>query len=195
MLRQWSASAPIPLVLLIDEIDALAGGLLASTLRQLRAGHPSRLGSFPLSVALCGMRDVRDCPVGDSSPFNIAESMRLGDFTREETMALLSQHTQETGRAFDPQTLEAVWEQTRGQPWLVNALAYDVRFRNAPDGDGTAQPVAAGDIIDARESIIARRETHIDHLAHRLMDERWEEKLAHSVEVAPSGESVEVWCM
>ncbi|MCY4343492.1 MAG: hypothetical protein OXE83_07975 [Gammaproteobacteria bacterium] len=147
-------SHPTPLVLLIDETDALADGLLASTLRQLRAGYPSRPESFPLSVALCGMRDVRDYPAGNSSSFNIAESMRLGDFTREETVALLGQHTAETGRTFEPRALATLWEQTRGQPWLVNALAYDACFRNAPGRD---EPVTAADIIDARESIIARR--------------------------------------
>ena len=176
VLRRWAESDPTPLVLLIDEIDALTGGLLASALHQLRAGYPSRPESFPSSVALCGMRDMRDYPVGNSSPFNIAESMRLGDFTREETMALLGQHTAETGQAFEPEALEMVWEQTRGQPWLVNALAYDACFRNAPagggGGDGASEPVTARDIIDARESIIVRRETHIDHLAHRLTDER-----------------------
>ena len=49
--------------------------------------------------------------------------LALGDFSREQTQALLGQHTEETGQAFAPEALEAVWTQTRGQPWLVNALA------------------------------------------------------------------------
>ena len=37
-LRQWSRADPRPLVLLIDEIDALQGDSLLSVLRQLRSG-------------------------------------------------------------------------------------------------------------------------------------------------------------
>ncbi|MCY4026099.1 MAG: ATP-binding protein [Acidobacteria bacterium] len=51
---------PRPLVLLIDEIEALVGDTLLSVLRQLRAGYDLRPAGFPQSVVLCGVRDVRD---------------------------------------------------------------------------------------------------------------------------------------
>ena len=58
------------------------------------------------------------------SAFNIkAESLRLGDFSRDEVRDLLGQHTEETGQPFADGALEAIWTQTRGEPWLVNALA------------------------------------------------------------------------
>jgi hypothetical protein len=49
-----------PLVLLIDEIDSLVGDTLVSVLRQLRSGYESRPEYFPISVILCGVRDIRD---------------------------------------------------------------------------------------------------------------------------------------
>ena len=71
------------------------------------------------------MRVLRDYRMGAAgSPFKIAAaprrrgaaaSLRLGDFSREQTLALLGQHTEETGQAFAPEALEAVWTQTRGQ--------------------------------------------------------------------------------
>ena len=63
---------------------------------------PAARGASPHSVVLCGMRDMRDYRMGAAgSPFNIvAESLRLGDFSREETVALLGQHTTATGQAF-----------------------------------------------------------------------------------------------
>ena len=78
-----------------------------------------------MRVVLCGMRDLRDYRMGAAgSPFNIAAaSLRLGDFSRAQTLALLTQHPEDTGRAFATEALEAVWTQARGQPWLVNALA------------------------------------------------------------------------
>ena len=49
-----------PLVLFIDEIDALVGDSLVSVLRQIRAGYDQRPQHFPISIILCGVRDVRD---------------------------------------------------------------------------------------------------------------------------------------
>ena len=180
-LEMWARSDPKPLVLLIDEIDAMVGDSLVSVLRQLRAGYVNRPERFPQSVLLCGVRDVRDYRIHASSEkemvtggsaFNIkAESLRLGDFDRAEVAALLGQHTAETGREFAPEALEAVWRQTQGQPWLVNALARETCFRASRPrrSDGL---VAERDVFDAREAIILRRETHLDQLAHKLREPR-----------------------
>ena len=115
---RWAQASAKPLVLLVDEIDTLQGAPLLSTLQQLRAGYPMRPAGFPQCVVLCGLRDVRDYRIrSTSSPFNIvAKSLRLGDFTQEETLALLDQHTGETGQAFTDEAREAIWTQTRGQP-------------------------------------------------------------------------------
>ncbi len=90
----WSAASPKPLVLLIDEVDALVGDTLISVLRQLRSQYDRRPHRFPQSVVLCGGRDVRDYQIYSSragahvkggSAFNIkAESLRLGDFAEAE---------------------------------------------------------------------------------------------------------------
>ena len=172
-LKRWAEASSKPLVLLIDEIDTLQGDPLLSALQQLRAGYPMRPAAFPQCVVLCGLRDVRDYRVhSTSSPFNIAaESLRLGDFTREETLALLDQHTRETGQAFTPDAREAIWTQTLGQPWLVNALAYETCFRSKAGRDRT-RAVSADDVAEAREELIVRRVTHLDQLADKLGEER-----------------------
>lgn len=73
------------------------GDTLLSVLRQLRAGYDRRPEGFPQSVVLCGLRDVDDYrihspsdrpAITSGSPFNIkARSLRLGDFSRDETLA------------------------------------------------------------------------------------------------------------
>ena len=180
-LTRWCEADPRPLVLLIDEIDTLIGDSLISVLRQLRAGYDQRPGSFPQSVVLCGVRDVRDyrirsrsenAVVAGGSAFNIrAESLRIGDFTRAEVHALLAQHTAETGQAFTPEALEAVWRQTRGQPWLVNALCRRVCFHGEAGSDRT-RAITATDIIDAREHLVQSRQVHLDQLADKLREDR-----------------------
>ena len=172
-LKRWAEASPKPLVLLIDEIDTLQGDPLLSVLQQLRAGYPMRPRGFPQCVVLCGLRDVRDYRIrSTSSPFNIvAESLRLGDFTREETLALLDQHTGETGQGFTDEAREAIRTQTLGQPWLVNALAYETCFRSKAGRDRT-RAVTADDVAEAREALILRRVTHLDQLADKLGEER-----------------------
>ena len=180
-LSRWAEAAEKPLVLLIDEIDSLVGDSLLAVLRQLRADYPHRPESFPQSVVLCGVHDVRDyriysssakTMVGGGSAFNIkAESLRLGDFTRGEVHSLLGQHTAETGQPFSSGALEAVWSQTQGQPWLVNALAYETCFRNALAADRT-RPVTEADVLEAREQLILRRDTHLDQLTDKLKEGR-----------------------
>ena len=179
-LTRWASASPKPLVLLIDEIDALIGDALLSVLRQLRAGYDLRPEGFPQSVVLCGVRDVRDYRIHSSSAnstitggsaFNIkSRSLRLGDFSQDEVQALLGQHTDETGQVFTPDALATIWTQTQGQPWLVNALADQTCFR-----DGAADrhdPITAAAIVEAKEHLILRRETHLDQLADKLQEER-----------------------
>jgi len=60
VLRVWARADPRPLVLLIDEFDALIGDSLIAVLRQLRAGYPNRPREFPQCVVLCGVRNLRD---------------------------------------------------------------------------------------------------------------------------------------
>ena len=172
-LKRWSEASPKPLVLLIDEIDTLQGDPLLSTLQQLRGGYPMRPDGFPQCVVLCGLRDVRDYRIrSTSSPFNIvAKSLRLGDFTQEETLALLDQHTEETGQAFTDGAREAIWTQTLGQPWLVNALAYETCFKRRTGRD-RSRAITADDVAEAREALIVRRVTHLDQLADKLREDR-----------------------
>ena len=181
MLVRWSAASRRPLVLLIDEVDALVGDTLISVLRQLRSEYDRRPRHFPQSVILCGVRDVRDYQIYSSregthvrggSAFNIkARSLRLGDFTEAELRELLAQHTAECGQAFEDGTTERIWALTCGQPWLVNALAYEACF-DGEAGRDRSQPIRVDAIDHARESLILRRVTHLDQLADKLREER-----------------------
>jgi len=109
LLSRWSEENDRPIVLLLDEVDSLVGDTLISLLRQIRAGYSDRPHAFPQTVLLCGLRDVRDYRIHTSdneiitggSAFNIkSESLRLGNFSQEDVMALYAQHTEETGQDF-----------------------------------------------------------------------------------------------
>ncbi|MBQ4406532.1 MAG: ATP-binding protein, partial [Bacteroidales bacterium] len=169
-----------PFILFLDEIDALVGDSLVSVLRQLRAGYDQRPAMFPQSVILCGVRDVRDYRITLSnqeiitggSAFNIkAESLRMGNFSKEEIRALYQQHTDATGQEFDEACFPMIWKATEGQPWLVNALAYEVTFKMAENRDRSIKIIPEM-IYKAQEQIIYRRDTHIDALIDKLKEPR-----------------------
>jgi hypothetical protein len=177
-LAAWARHCPRPLVVLIDEIDALRDDVLVSVLRQLRAGYPLRPELFPWSVALVGLRDVRDYEVsvreegrlGTASPFNIkVESLTLSDFSLEEVTELYGQHTADTGQRFEPAAVARAYALTRGQPWLVNALARQAVEVLRPD---PGEPVRAEDIDLAVRTLIERQDTHLDSLSARLREDR-----------------------
>jgi hypothetical protein len=179
LLTRWSRGCSRPVVLFLDEIDALFDDLLISVLRQLRTGYGDRPRSFPPSVALIGLRDVRDYrtkirpevqSLGTSSPFNIkVESLTLPNFTAAEVAELYSQHTLDTGQLFTPEASSRAFELTRGQPWLVNALARQAVEVLVPD---LSIPIDAGVIEAAKEKLILRRDTHLDSLIERLREPR-----------------------
>ena len=179
VLTKWSRASPQPLVLLVDEIDSLVGDSLIAVLRQLRSGYDRRPDSYPQSVVLCGVRDVRDYRIHSASKneyvtggsaFNIsAGSLRLGDFTEAEVGRLVEQHTTETGQAFLPEALQRVWTQTCGQPWLVNALCDRTCFQQDGAGD---RPVTEDDVLRAQEQLILDRVVHLDQLADKLREAR-----------------------
>jgi hypothetical protein len=176
-LQQWAALvAPKSLVVLFDEVDVLEGEALVSFLRQLRGGFATRAaGMFPTSVALVGMRDLKDyltaskggVPVNPGSPFNIKQdSAVIGNFSEDDVARLFAQRTAETGQQIAPEALAYVYDQSRGQPWIVNSLFMRATMR-VLDEDST-ETVTLAHVRAAREQMVLARETHLDALAWRM---------------------------
>ena len=186
VLEHWSQTdaqhpeQPRPIVLLLDEVDALVGDTLISLLRQIRAGYAQRPGAFPQTIILCGVRDVRDYRIHTAhheiitggSAFNIkAESLRLGNLDREETIALWQQHEAETGQQFDPAIWPELWADTEGQPWLVNALGHECTWKDKAARDRST-PITLERYKAARERLIYSRTTHLHALSDKLREPR-----------------------
>jgi hypothetical protein len=183
MLNYISVNMDRDLVVFFDEADCLAPGPLVPFLRQIRQGYNERnplAAKFPRSLALIGLRDIRDYIAqvrpdsesrGLASPFNIKKkSLTLANFTRDEIKALYGQHTSETGQIFEPAAIDRAWYWTEGQPWLVCALADEAVAELLGNDFSTA--VTGTDIDQAANNLILRNDTHFDSLAARLDEPR-----------------------
>ncbi len=193
-LTRWCGELPKPLVLFLDEADALIGDSLLSLLRQLRSRYTQRPGNFPQSVALIGLRDFQDYRIYSESAkryeiggsaFNIRdESLTMGNFTPAEVRSLYALHTAETGQHFTDEALDMIFEQTQGQPWLANAVGRELCFgkHKVPD----RRTVTADDVQNAVEVIILRRDVHLEHLSDKLTEPR----VARVIETILTGENI-----
>jgi hypothetical protein len=177
-LSVWAQNSTRPLVIFLDEIDALSGETLISVLRQLRSGFPNRPHGFPQSVGLIGMRDIRDYKIATigsdrqntSSLFNIkVQSFTMSNFTLEDVINLYAQHTEATGQIFTEEAIAHAFYLTQGQPWLVNAIAKEITEYITTD---PAISITVELINQAKEILIKRQDTHLDSLAERLREER-----------------------
>jgi AAA+ ATPase superfamily predicted ATPase len=171
-----------PLVILFDEVDCLLNGTLISFLRQLRDGYINRSAGTPFvhSIALVGMRNIRDYKaqireeqetLGSYSPFNIvSDTFTLQNFTKQEVTNLYLQHTQQTEQVFSTDVIDKIYHYTQGQPWLINAIAREIVV-NILNND-FSQLIKPEYVEQAVQTIILRRDTHIDSLMERLKEKR-----------------------
>ena len=182
LLSMVSKALDKPLVVFFDEVDCLSDETLLTFLRQLRDGCISleKGVDFPASIALIGMRNIRDYKarirperetLGSASPFNvITKAMTIRTFTLDEVRELYQQHTDATGQVFEPGCAEQAFAYSGGQPYLVNALAkwcvdeiHDRRY---------GETITLADIHEAKEKIIRERGTHLDSLLERMQEPR-----------------------
>ncbi|MGE5342747.1 MAG: AAA family ATPase [Candidatus Omnitrophota bacterium] len=179
-LKKWADSQEKSIVLFIDEIDSLMDEVLVSILRQLRDGYSSRPKHFPSSIVLVGLRDVKeykfkirnDCEsLGKGSPFNIkSDSLLMSNFTKEDVVELLGQHDRETGQVFPDGVKDEIFRLSNGQPWLVNALARQI-VEKILDRDYSKR-ITMDLLIQAKNELIQRRDTHLDSLIEKLREKR-----------------------
>jgi len=176
-LSDWARHNRRPIVLFIDEVDALHEEFLLVLLRQLRAGFEMRPRGYPQSIILVGLRDVQEYKFrradnhpsfnNGGSPFNVKSvSLLLPEFSFTELELLLLQHTHDTAQIFSNEVKQCIFQLTQGQPWLVNALVNHILTKKLHNN--TKQIISVQHAMQAKNELLQNRNVHLYDLVSRL---------------------------
>jgi len=118
-----------PLILILDEFDALAEDAISAivgafrnihNIRQDQSNRPTGEKDYLLhSAALIGVRRVLGVENAKGSPFNVQQSLHIPNLTFDEVEAMFRWHRKESGQRVDQAVIERLFDETAGQPGLT----------------------------------------------------------------------------
>jgi hypothetical protein len=119
-----------PLILIIDEFDALAEHAISAIVgafrniynrRKEESEKTTKEKKYLLhSVALIGVRTVLGIENQKGSPFNVQRSLHIPNLTFEEVESMFRWHEKESSQKVDQDVIERIFYETKGQPGLVS---------------------------------------------------------------------------
>ena len=155
------------IVIFIDEFDGIPRDDLENfltTLRELYQEYKGREDKALYSIGLVGIRNITKLIVGGVSPFNIADQVSLPSFSLQNIHDLYAQFTEETNQSFTELAVEKIFEETAGQPWLVNRLGTILTINIRPE---TTEPITEEDVEKAIKLLLKERNSHFDNLLEK----------------------------
>ena len=118
-----------PLILILDEFDALSEKGINTIVSAFRNIHISRMDEKDKTteqktyllhaVALIGVRSVLGIENEKGSPFNIQRSIHISNLTFEEVKEMFQWYEKESGQKIEPAVIEKLYQETAGQPGLT----------------------------------------------------------------------------
>lgn len=119
-----------PLILILDEFDAIESKLLNVFVNEFRAIHTARQNETDKpsgekryllhGLALIGVRGVLGVENTTGSPFNVQQSIHVPNLTKDEVASMFRWYEEESGQKVEPEVVDRLFYETRGQPGLVS---------------------------------------------------------------------------
>jgi hypothetical protein len=157
------------IVIFIDEFEGIPIDELEdflTTLRGLYIKYKKVKDKALYSIGLIGIRNITKLIVGGVSPFNIADQVEMPAFSLKNVHDLYSQYTEETNQPFTGDAIKKIYEETEGQPWLVNRLGTILTMDVKP---GTTEPINPNDVEKALEILLLEKNDHFDNLYEKAV--------------------------
>jgi hypothetical protein len=111
------------IVLVIDEFEGIPNAVLNEMMHTFRQMYHQKQDHALHSLILVGVSTIAELVTGSASPFNVAEELQVSYFTQSEVNLLIEQYVVESGQKFEDRVIKAIYDNTKGQPGLVCALA------------------------------------------------------------------------
>jgi len=118
-----------PLILILDEFDALAENAINTIVGAFRNIHINRSDEKDKTteqktyllhaVALIGVRSVLGIENEKGSPFNVQRSVHISNLTFEEVEGMFKWYERESGQAVEEEVILTLYDEMRGQPGLT----------------------------------------------------------------------------
>ena len=118
-----------PLILILDEFDALKESVIALLVGFFRNIYHSRQNQLDKStaekdyllhgMALIGVRTVLGVENIKGSPFNVQRSVHIPNLTHDEVTCLFNDYQQESQQSIEAEVVERIWYEFQGQPGLT----------------------------------------------------------------------------
>ena len=118
-----------PLILIIDEFDALEESVIADIVgifrniynNRKKDSEPAPQKEYLLhGVALIGVRSVVGVENKSGSPFNVQKSLFIPNLTEAEVNEMYHWYERESGQHIDQDVIDRIFYVTQGQPGLVS---------------------------------------------------------------------------
>jgi hypothetical protein len=119
-----------PLILILDEFDALAPEAISGLVsvfrniyntRREQPNKPTAEKDYLLhGIALIGVRSVLGLDNPRGSPFNVQRSMQIPNLTADEVAEMYHWYERESGQTIEPAVIERIYTELRGQPGLTS---------------------------------------------------------------------------
>jgi hypothetical protein len=118
-----------PLILILDEFDALGKKAINTIVGAFRSIYNNRLIEIDKptdqktyllhSVALIGIRSVLGIESDKGSPFNVQRNLHIPNLTYQEVEGMFTWYEKESGQRVEKEVINNVYDETRGQPGLT----------------------------------------------------------------------------
>jgi hypothetical protein len=143
-----------PIVLVIDEFEGIPECVLSEVMHTFRQIYHQKEYYALHSLILVGVSTLAELVVSSASPFNIAEELQIPYFTFEEVRSLIRQYVTESGQVFQDNVIEAIYDNTQGQPGLVCAFCAYMVEKLATN---QSQPVMMEHYYQAQQHFLTER--------------------------------------
>ncbi len=159
-----------PLVLFIDEFEGIPDALVGEVMHSFRRLYHRRGSHCLHALILVGVSTMAELVVSSASPFNIADELPIPYFTFDQVADLVGQYEAESGQRFDPAVVDAVYQNTMGQPGLVCGICQHLTEEVATD---RSRPVAMADFHRTLKHYLTRKfDKNIFNVVNKAREKR-----------------------